>query len=87
MRMVVDLPAPFGPRKPRTSPRWTVKETSFTATFGPNVFVRFSTLIMCLGRVQPAFDGANFELSVKNSAHLDKDCRFRSKKFLHKLDR
>ena len=45
MRMVVDLPAPFGPRKPSTSPRSTVNETSFTATFGPKAFVRFSTVI------------------------------------------
>src|SRR4051812_37369998 len=45
MRIVVDLPAPFGPRKPRTSPRSTPKERSFTATFAPNAFVRFSTLI------------------------------------------
>ena len=35
MRMVVDLPAPFGPRKPSTSPRSTVNETSLTASFGP----------------------------------------------------
>src|ERR1700722_10771448 len=34
--MVVDLPAPFGPRKPITSPRPTSKETSSTATIGPN---------------------------------------------------
>ena len=34
MRMVVDLPAPLGPRKPSTSPRSTVNETSFTASFG-----------------------------------------------------
>src|SRR5882672_6880443 len=46
MRMVVDLPAPFGPRKPSTSPRSTVNETSFTATFAPNAFTRFSTLII-----------------------------------------
>src|ERR1043165_2459114 len=45
MRMVVDLPAPFGPRKPSTSPRSTAKVRSFTATFAPNAFVRFSTLI------------------------------------------
>ena len=31
MRMVVDLPAPFGPRKPSTSPRSTENETSSTA--------------------------------------------------------
>src|SRR5215468_10272433 len=46
MRMVVDLPAPFGPRKPNTSPRSTVNETSFTASLVPNALVRFSTLIM-----------------------------------------
>ena len=31
MRMVVVLPAPFGPRKPSTSPGWTSKLTSSTA--------------------------------------------------------
>ncbi|MNC90861.1 hypothetical protein D3C83_70140 [compost metagenome] len=46
MRMVVDLPAPFGPRKPSTSPRSTVNETSFTASFAPKAFTRFSTLII-----------------------------------------
>ena len=45
MRMVVDLPAPLGPRKPSTSPRSTENDTSFTASFGPNALVRFSTLI------------------------------------------
>src|SRR5438874_13362854 len=46
IRMVVDLPAPFGPRKPRTSPLFTVNDTPFTATFAPNVFCRFLTLII-----------------------------------------
>src|SRR5215210_2371059 len=46
IRMVVDLPAPFGPRKPSTSPFSTVKETPFTATFGPNAFCRLRTVIM-----------------------------------------
>ncbi len=46
MRMVVLLPAPLGPRKPSTSPFSTVKETPFTATFGPNSFFKFRTLIM-----------------------------------------
>ena len=32
MRMVVDLPAPLGPRNPVTRPGWTAKETSSTAT-------------------------------------------------------
>jgi len=47
MRMVVDLPAPLGPRKPSTSPFSTVNETPFTATFGPKVFFKLRTLIIC----------------------------------------
>ena len=35
MRIVVDLPAPLGPRKPVTLPGWTTKETSSTATVLP----------------------------------------------------
>src|SRR3954451_19134316 len=50
MRMVVDLPAPFGPRKPSTSPRSTVKETPSTARLAPNVLTRLSILIMLEGR-------------------------------------
>src|SRR5467141_1229636 len=46
IRIVVDFPAPFGPRKPSTSPRSTENDTPSTARFGPNVFTRFSTLIM-----------------------------------------
>src|SRR5580704_8651684 len=38
--IVVDLPAPFGPRKPSTSPRETVNETSSTATKAPNCLQR-----------------------------------------------
>src|SRR3989338_3740734 len=36
MRMVVDLPAPFGPRKPKISPCATAKLTRLTATKFPN---------------------------------------------------
>ena len=46
MRMVVDLPAPFGPRKPSTSPFSTVKEIPFTAVMRPNDFFKFWTLII-----------------------------------------
>jgi hypothetical protein len=35
MRIVVDLPAPFGPRNPVTMPGWTVKLTPSTAVFAP----------------------------------------------------
>ena len=38
--IVVDLPAPFGPRNPTTSPRATLKLTSSTAVIVPNCFVR-----------------------------------------------
>ena len=43
IRMVVDLPAPFGPRKPKISPRATWKLMRSTATKLPNRFSRFST--------------------------------------------
>ena len=42
MRMVVDLPAPFGPRNLKISPRATSIDTLSTATKSPNRFVRFS---------------------------------------------
>src|SRR3954471_23896987 len=45
IRMVVDLPAPFGPRKPSTSPRSTANETPSTARLGPKAFTRLSILI------------------------------------------
>src|SRR5712691_10709514 len=49
MRMVVDLPAPFGPRKPSTSPRSTANEMPSTARLAPNALTRFSILIMLEG--------------------------------------
>src|SRR5574341_1930268 len=39
IRMVVDFPAPFGPRKPETSPFLMVKSTWATARILPNRFV------------------------------------------------
>jgi hypothetical protein len=35
IRMVVDFPAPFGPRKPVTTPGWTVNVRSETAVVRP----------------------------------------------------
>ncbi len=35
MRIVVDLPAPFGPTNPVTFPGWTVNVRSSTATVAP----------------------------------------------------
>ena len=45
-RMVVDLPAPFGPRKPVTRPGWAVKETLSTAVKPAYLRVSESTVIM-----------------------------------------
>src|SRR5262245_11208255 len=49
-RIVVVFPAPFGPRKPTTSPRSSWKETSSTATCGPKRRVRCWTEIIEKGR-------------------------------------
>src|SRR3954447_20868991 len=44
--MVVDLPAPLGPRKPVTVPGSQVKDTSSTAVCTPYLLVRCSAVIM-----------------------------------------
>src|SRR5215472_5840703 len=44
--IVVDLPAPFGPRKPRTSPRGTENEISSTAAKSPKNLTRCRTSSM-----------------------------------------
>ncbi len=44
--MVVDLPAPLGPRKPNTSPRATSNDTSSTARNGPKCRFRRRTSII-----------------------------------------
>src|SRR5580765_6745512 len=41
-RMVVDLPAPLGPRKPKISPGWTSRFRSATAVKSPKRLVSFS---------------------------------------------
>ena len=46
MRMVVDLPAPLGPRKPVTVPGRTVKSSRSTAVFSPYLFVSCLASIM-----------------------------------------
>ena len=45
-RMVVDLPAPLGPRNPVTRPASAVKVTSSTAVKVPYLFVSESMVIM-----------------------------------------
>ncbi len=44
---VVVLPAPFGPRKPNTSPYATSNETSSKATRSPKRLLRRSTVRAC----------------------------------------
>src|SRR6185312_1654939 len=44
--MVVDLPAPFGPRKPNTSPFPTLRSIPATAATAPNRLVRPSISII-----------------------------------------
>src|SRR6476646_7176637 len=63
--MVVDLPAPFGPRKPSTSPRSTVNEIPSTARFAPKAFTRLSILIIKPGSFLTVQGGG---LSPKNAA-------------------
>src|SRR6202041_3971893 len=46
MRMVVDLPAPLAPRKPRTSPGATENVRSLTASLSPYRLDRFLIVIM-----------------------------------------
>src|SRR5690242_10739760 len=48
MRIVVDFPAPLGPRNPVTVPGSQVKDTSSTALWAPYLLVSRSTVIMLL---------------------------------------
>src|SRR5512136_2544337 len=43
MEMVVVLPAPLGPSRPKTSPSWTEKLMPLTASWPPYFLTRFST--------------------------------------------
>src|SRR3954469_24368780 len=58
MRIVVVLPAPFGPRKPWISPGSTDRLTPSTAVNGPYFLTSVSTAIMASGRLRPAVGGA-----------------------------
>ena len=51
MRIVVDLPAPFGPRKPVTRPGCTVNVMPSTAVLGPYLLVRPWASIMSVPRI------------------------------------
>src|ERR1051325_2164340 len=78
MRMVVDLPAPFGPRKPSTSPRSTRNEMPSTARFGPNVFTKFSIVIMGLA-LRESPDRASYFSAIIAALAPDSGARFSHK--------
>jgi hypothetical protein len=59
IRIVVDLPAPLGPRKPRTSPRSTENEIPSTARLVPNDFAKFWTLIIVITPVLQETNGSD----------------------------
>src|SRR5215467_1302959 len=64
--IVVDLPAPLGPRKPTICPFSTLKETSWIAVTGPYCLVRWSTWIMILrSSERPRIPGAAAQYSTR----------------------
>src|SRR4051794_31985411 len=67
--IVVDFPAPFGPRKPRTSPFPTVKLTSSTAVNGPNFFVRWRISSMLPALLGFSRRRARFKRALKFCKH------------------
>src|SRR5690606_23354699 len=50
--MVVDLPAPLGPRKPSTSPGWTLNDSASTAVCRANRLVRSLSSIIALSSIR-----------------------------------
>src|SRR5262249_58051190 len=70
IRIVVDLPAPFGPRNPVTTPGWTTKSSPPTASFAPYRLLRFSTSIITysLPSVTPVTPGTPPTLGITRPA-------------------
>src|SRR5947199_8063408 len=62
MRMVVVLPAPFGPRKPTISPASTRNEMSRTASTAPKVLVRSRTSIIAWPMLLPGISNRREQL-------------------------
>src|SRR6267142_2623294 len=75
MRMVVDFPAPFGPRKPSTSPRSTLNEMPSTARFAPKAFASLSIFIMLK-------EGQNYRRITRLQSETFGDFDMRSTKFV-----
>jgi hypothetical protein len=55
IRIVVDFPAPLGPRNPNTSPLPTEMEILLTAKIGPNCFVSLLSEIFSVIYQLPSF--------------------------------
>src|SRR4029079_833861 len=64
MRMSVDLPAPFGPSRPKTSPSSTPKLTPLTAVKSPQRLTMSRTSIACM-----TDSGAERQQHVRGHAH------------------
>src|SRR5271154_5286922 len=71
IRIVVDLPAPFGPRNPVTTPGCTTKLKPSTAVLSPYRLVRPSISIM----LRPFADDRN-ATDLAASGHLSADRTF-----------
>ena len=63
-RIVVDLPAPFGPTKPVTWPGWTVNDMPSSARVGPNRFRSPDTsIVACISVSFPSVVGVEFAVT------------------------
>src|SRR5512134_1564007 len=67
IRMVVDLPAPFGPRKPTTSPRFTSKLTFSSARTAPNRLLSVVAEIITSVAIRPPKLEGFTQLGAPNS--------------------
>ena len=72
--IVVDFPAPFGPRNPKKWPACTCRSMASTAVSAPNVRVNFSVAIAISPMISACFDTpahATLSLSM-HAAHRRK---------------
>src|SRR5688572_27876648 len=68
IRIVVDLPAPFAPRKPKTSPGWTSNDSRSTALNASNVRVSSLTSMAAISPSQYVIEARVGQLAVRQSA-------------------
>src|SRR5690349_129775 len=74
IRIVVDLPAPLGPRKPKNDPRGTSRSTPSTAALRPYDFRRSRTRIA--GDIPTVYGASvsNFTVGVAAWSYLVVQC-------------